>query len=400
MARAEKDKKCDAVVVGGGPSGRIAALALAKSGVTTALVAPQNAPKDERTTALWQKSLDLLKDLGIWTDIAPTAEPLKAMRMIDGSSRLIRAPETVFDSAELGIEEFGYNICNAALNDVLAKACAQETNLTCVDGFAESAAFDNGKAVITTKTGVKVSASLAVAADGRNSLLRQSAGIDVKRWSYPQTALVLNLEHSVPHRGISTEFHTPTGPFTLVPLPGRQSSLVCVETAEVAERLKTMDKALLARELEARAHSILGKFTVVSEPQTFPLSGMTARALVANRLALIGETAHVFPPVGAQGLNLSMRDISDLVETVARTKAKGQDIGSLTALKTFQTKRFSDIRSRTSAVDMLNRSLLTDFLPVQAARSAGMYLAGKFGPLRRVLMREGMEPGTGLRILP
>jgi 2-octaprenyl-6-methoxyphenol hydroxylase len=127
---------------------------------------------------------------------------------------------------------------------------------------------------------------------------------------------------------------------------------------------------------------------------------MTAQSLVANRLALIGETAHVFPPVGAQGLNLSMRDILDLTKTVVRAKQKGQDIGRLESLKPYETKRFSDIRSRTNAVDVLNRSLLTEFLPVQAARSAGMYLAGKIGPFRRLLMREGMAPGTGFQLRP
>ncbi|WP_420415401.1 UbiH/UbiF family hydroxylase [Roseibium sp.] len=400
MARTKKDVFYDAVVVGGGPSGRIAALALARSGLQTALIAPLKAPADERTTALWQKSLDLLKDLGIWEEIELNAEPLKKMRMIDGTERLIRAPETVFNSAELGVEEFGYNIVNSEMNNVLAKACAKEVNLTCVDDFAEDADFSGARATITTKSGQTVKAALAVAADGRNSMLRSAVGIDVKRWSYPQTALVLNLDHTLPHHGVSTEFHTATGPFTLVPLPGRRSSLVCVETQETALRLKTMDKTLLARELEDRARSVLGKFTVISEPQTFPLSGMTAQSVIASRLALIGETAHVFPPVGAQGLNLSMRDISDLVSTVTTAKQKGQDLGSLTALKPYEAKRMSDIRSRTNAVDMLNRSLLTEFLPVQAARSVGMYLAGKIGPFRRLLMREGMAPGTGFQLRP
>jgi 2-octaprenyl-6-methoxyphenol hydroxylase len=157
---------------------------------------------------------------------------------------------------------------------------------------------------------------------------------------------------------------------------------------------------MLARELEDRARSILGKFTVISAPQTFPLSGMTAQSVVAPRLALVGETAHVFPPVGAQGLNLSMRDITDLISTVNIAKHKGLDIGSLEALKPYEAKRMSDIRSRTNAVDMLNRSLLTEFLPVQAARSVGMYLAGKIGPFRRLLMREGMAPGTGFQLRP
>lgn len=400
MALAKEDIFYDVAVVGGGPSGRIAALSLARKGLNTALIAPFEGSLDQRTTALWQKSLGLLKDLGIWEAIKPGAAPLKKMRMIDGSSRLVRAPETVFDSAELGIEEFGFNILNSELNKVLAAACSDEDLVTCIDDYAGTARFGGKCVEIGTKSGAKVTARLAVAADGRNSLLRTEAGIEVKRWSYPQTALVLNLAHSLPHHGISTEFHTPTGPFTLVPLPGQRSSLVCVETAEVAEDLQGMDKIRLALELERRAGSILGKFTVVSDPQTFPLSGMTAESVAAHRLALVGETAHVFPPVGAQGLNLSMRDVSDLVETVSRAHSRGLDIGDLNSLKPYEVKRLSDIRSRTNAVDMLNRSLLTDFLPVQAARSAGMYLAGKIGPFRRLLMREGMAPGSGFQFRP
>ncbi len=163
----------------------------------------------------------------------------------------------------------------------------------------------------------RFSAKLAVAADGRRSTLREAAGIEVKSWSYPQVAVVLNLEHRLPHQQVSTEFHTSTGPFTLVPLPGRQSSLVCVETADGAADLLAMTEEKLEAELERRAHSILGRFKLSTKPQSFPLSGLTATSLVGPRLALVGETAHVFPPIGAQGLNLSLRDIRDLISVVA-----------------------------------------------------------------------------------
>ncbi|MFC6656428.1 FAD-dependent monooxygenase [Roseibium salinum] len=189
-----------------------------------------------------------------------------------------------------------------------------------------------------------------------------------------------------------------TGPFTLVPLPGRQSSLVCVETAEGAQRLLTMSTSELELELERRAHSILGWFKLASKAQSFPLAGLTATRLTADRLALVGETAHVFPPIGAQGLNLSLRDISDLGNVLSKALARNQDIGSSAVLAGYETRRRSDIRSRTNAVDALNRSLLTGFLPVQLARGAGMYFAGKVGPLRRLLMREGMAPGAGFEL--
>ncbi|MDN3719340.1 FAD-dependent monooxygenase [Roseibium salinum] len=185
-----------------------------------------------------------------------------------------------------------------------------------------------------------------------------------------------------------------------MPLPGRQSSLVCVETAEGAQRLLTMSTSELELELERRAHSILGWFKLASKAQSFPLAGLTATRLTADRLALVGETAHVFPPIGAQGLNLSLRDISDLGNVLSKALARNQDIGSSAVLAGYETRRRSDIRSRTNAVDALNRSLLTGFLPVQLARGAGMYFAGKVGPLRRLLMREGMAPGAGFELFP
>lgn len=397
MAQKKQTHLFDIAVVGGGPSGRIAALALAQAGFDCALLAPAAGAADGRTTALWQQSIDLLRETGVWDDIEGAAAPLKKMRMIDGTSRLLRAPEVTFDSAELGMEEFGFNILNSDLNVVLEKKCAAQANLAVFAESAVSVTFHEECAHLVSESGQAITARLAVAADGRNSLLRETASVPVKRWSYPQVAVVLNLEHRLPHQHVSTEFHTETGPFTLVPLPGRKSALVCVVTGEQADQLLTLAQEDLERDLERRAHSILGAFKLASKPQSFPLSGMNAETLVAQRLALIGETAHVFPPIGAQGLNLSLRDILDLRSTLVAARARQADPGAPAVLSTYETRRLGDIRTRTNAVDLLNRSLLTAFLPVQAMRSTGLYLAGKVGPLRRLLMREGMTPGSSFR---
>ncbi|TYC53848.1 UbiH/UbiF family hydroxylase [Rhodobacterales bacterium] len=387
----------DVAVVGGGPAGRIAALTCAHAGYATVLLAPPAPKADGRTTALWEKSIELLQSLGVWDKLEDRSAPLRKMRMVDDTDRLIRAPEVIFDCSEIGLDCFGFNIINDDLNSALEERCAEIDTLTVVPSSLARAEFSDREARLETETGDRFSARLVIAADGRNSLVRDLAGIEVKRWQYPQVAVVLNLEHSLPHRDISTEFHSPTGPFTLVPLPGRRASLVCVETEQGASRLVSMTDEDLAVELERRAHSVLGKFKVISKPQKFPLSGMTAKRLVGERVALIAETAHVFPPIGAQGLNLSMRDISDLAAVLASAKVRQQDIGSQPVLQHYENKRKSDVRERTNAVDVLNRSLLTDFLPVQFARSTGMYLAGRFGPFRRFLMREGLAPKTGIR---
>jgi len=397
MSKSDQSTVQDIIVVGGGPSGRIAAIGLAQLGLSVSLVAPVSTGPDGRTTALWQQSISFLERIGVWEELSQSTAPLSKMRMIDDTGGLIRAPEVVFDSSELELSEFGFNILNDKLNAVLEKKCVSEQTLTVISDHAVSIETSSEHVQIKTASGESQRARLAVAADGRKSLLRDAAGIDVKTWTYPQVAVVLNVEHRLPHNSISTEFHTKTGPFTLVPLPGNMSSIVCVETAEGAASLCAMTPKALAVELERRAHSILGEFKLASDVKSFPLSGMNASRLVGERIALIGEAAHVFPPIGAQGLNLSLRDIMDLTAVVEGARLRNTDPGDRAMLQHYEKKRTRDITTRTNAVDILNRSLLTPFLPVQAARGLGLYVVDKIAPLRRFLMREGMEPASGFR---
>lgn len=227
--------------------------------------------------------------------------------------------------------------------------------------------------------------------------MREAAGIGIRTWAYPQTAVVLNFAHSLPHGNTSTEFHTETGPFTQVPLPGNRSSLVWVVRPEEAERLLALPPEALGEKIEARMQSMLGKVTVEDGVQTWPLSSLVADRFGKGRIALIGEAAHAFPPIGAQGLNLSLRDIITLTEILGtvRERPVPADAGDR-----FDRRRRMDVLSRTYSVDLLNRSLLSGFLPVQMARAAGLHLISGFAPLRNLLMREGVEPGRGLRALP
>ncbi|NBN62180.1 UbiH/UbiF family hydroxylase [Microvirga tunisiensis] len=385
----------DAAVIGAGPSGLTAAILLARRGLKTVLIAPAINATDGRTTALLQASVALLDEIGVWPALAPKAAALAHMRLIDDTGRLIRAPEITFDASELKLEAFGYNVLNRELNVVLEQAALAEPGLTWVKERVQAVEPAEDRVTIRLETGDTVTARLAVGADGRQSRVRAAAGIEVRQWSYPQHALVLNLEHDRPHQSISTEFHTPTGPFTLVPLPGRMSSLVCVVSPETAQHLLSYTDEALALELERRAHSILGRFRLASSRQVFPLSGMIAHQVAARRCALVGEAAHVFPPIGAQGLNLGLRDVADLGSILQAALARGDDIGSPQTLARYEAARKVDISTRTTAVDLLNRSLLSDLLPVQAARSLGLYAAGRIGPLRRLLMREGITPMAG-----
>ncbi|MBB3410492.1 2-octaprenyl-6-methoxyphenol hydroxylase [Rhizobium sp. BK316] len=389
--------KFEVAVIGGGLAGMIAAVALARGGRNVALVAPPSPKEDRRTTALMDQSIRFLDRLTLWEKLRPAAAPLASMRIIDGTNRLLRAPTTSFRSAEVGLEAFGYNFPNKALMDVLEAAVAAEGNITRFTVMAETIGIASEAVTIKLSDGEEISADFVIGADGRKSKLRETAGIDVRTWSYPQSAMVLNFAHTLPHQNISTEFHTEHGPFTQVPLPGNRSSLVWVQNPSDATARIELSLAELGNVVEERMQSILGKVTVEEGVQIWPLSGMMAHRFGKGRIAPIGEAAHVFPPIGAQGLNLSLRDIMALTDLLcARAELPiPSDAGSR-----FDRKRRVDIMTRTASVDLLNRSLLSGFLPVQMLRAAGLHILSAIPPLRNIVMREGIEPGRGFRDIP
>jgi 2-octaprenyl-6-methoxyphenol hydroxylase len=381
----------EVAVVGGGPAGLVSAIALAASGVETLLIAPA-AEDDHRTTALLASSVTALATLGVWQACREHAAPLAAIRIVDDSRRLLRAPEVGFTAAEIGLDAFGHNIENHHLVSALS-ARAAALKLSRISAAALAIASDGDGVTIKLPEGV-ARVRLAIGADGRRSLCRAAAGIGTDRHAYPQTALTLNLAHDRPHQDTSTEFHTESGPFTLVPLPGRRSSLVCVLEPVQAAALAAMSDADLAEEIERRAHSLLGKMRVEDGRGMFALAVETAHSFARRRIALVGESAHVVPPIGAQGLNLGLRDAATLAELVADACRQNVDVGSPSVLARYDAQRRADVTGRTIAIDLLNRSLLTDFIPAQAARGLSLYLVDRIGPLRRALMREGVAPAA------
>jgi len=384
-------------VIGGGPAGLMAALALAHFGVPTVLVAPRPDRIDNRTTALMAPSVKALEALGVWSPCRTYAAPLRVMRIADDTGRLWRAPEMRFEAAEIGLEAFAWNIENTHLVAALWGRVATMPSLTHVAIAAQSISIDAAKVTFTLADGTMLGCQLAVGADGRNSICRTAAGIVLDSRAYPQTALTFTLAHTRPHHDISTEFHTAQGPFTLVPLPGARSSLVCVVAPDEAERLSALAGAALDTEIERRCHSILGKTRVEPGHGTFAMSVATARKFAAVRIALVGEAAHLFPPIGAQGLNLGLRDAVTIAEIAGDIHRRGGDIGNATT--EYDRRRRPDIASRTLAVDLLNRSLLSDFLAVQGLRGLGLYALDRIGALRRAAMREGVAPRTGMPAL-
>ena len=381
----------EVAVIGGGPAGLVSAIALKTAGVDTILIAPRAEP-DHRTTALLSNSVTALQTLGAWQACLPHAAPLKRLRIVDDTKRLFRAPEVSFDAAEIGLEAFGYNIENRYLLAAL-EARAAELKLPRI--AAPALAIKPDAAGVTVEyAGGEARVRLVVGADGARSLARVAAGIATRRRTYPQTALTLNLGHARPHDDTSTEFHTESGPFTLVPLPGRRSSLVCVLDKSNAAKLLAEPDAALAAEIERRAHSLLGTMRVEGGRGVFPLAIETADAFARRRIALVGEAAHVVPPIGAQGLNLGLRDGATIAEIVADARRENLDVGAPDVLARYDRQRRADVTSRTIAVDLLNRSLLTDFFPAHGARGLSLYLVDRIGPLRRALMREGVAPAA------
>jgi 2-octaprenyl-6-methoxyphenol hydroxylase len=388
----------EVAVVGGGPAGLTAAIALASAGIETALIA-KVPPTDNRTTALLSGSVAGLEALDVWPLCREQSAALTAIRMIDDTARLLRAPEVIFDAAEIGLEAFGYNIENRHLMAALDARASQLAQLRQVNAAVTAVDPDEEAVTLRLADDSTIIARLVIGADGRRSLCRAAAGIETDHRSYPQSALTLNLDHARPHNGISTEFHTETGPFTLVPLPGLRSSLVCVVDPAEVEQLGALDAPALSAEIERRAHSMLGKVAVEDGRGVFPLATETAQSFGRSRIALVGEAAHVIPPIGAQGLNLGLRDAATIGELAVEARRSGSDVGAPELLDQYDRRRRADVTSRAFAVDALNRSLLSDFLPVQGARGFGLYLLDKIGPLRRAVMREGVEPAAQPRLM-
>jgi 2-octaprenyl-6-methoxyphenol hydroxylase len=391
---------CDVFVVGAGLAGLTAAIGFARAGFSVVSCGATDRLGQGRTVTLLGRSIDFLEGLDVWRDVGPLAAPLRSLRIIDDTGALFPPRPIEFHADEIGLDAFGWNIENAALADALATAAAAPPNLRRIESKVASFDFAPEGARVRLADGRRFSARLVVGADGRGSPARKAAGIDVRTHLYPQSALTVFLAHTRPHEDYSTEFHTRQGPFTLVPLPATpsarlRSSLVWVMSHAEAARRGALDDDALAGEIEAQARSLLGAMRIEGARGVFPMVRQIVTRLVATRLALVGDAAHAFPPIGAQGLNLGLRDVKGLVEAAREAEGEGDDIGGAAALERFSRSRGLDIATRTGAVDGLNRSLLAHFGPLDAARGLGLAALGAIGPLRRLVMREGVAPTLG-----
>ncbi len=372
-------KHHDIIIVGAGAVGLAAGIGFAQAGCSVAVIGTDTLRRDGRTVALMESSLKILDSLGLRSTVEHHGTPLVDLAIIDDTRRLFRAPPVTFRAREIGLDAFGTNIEATPLVELIAAHADEAPRLTRYRQAAQSVT----RGAVTLDDGTTLFCDLLIGADGRNSMVRKAAGIPTREWRYEQTAITAIFAHDKPHRETSTEFHTAEGPFTLVPMQGQRSSLVWLCKPERAEQLMALDDLAFAHAVEQQAHSMLGGMRLDGPRGAVPMGGVSVQDVAQDGMALAGEAAHVFPPIGAQGLNLGLRDVSDLLDSFTHDRSE-------VAAARYRKSRLSDIAFRTHAVDALNRSLLAGFLPVDAARAFGLTMLGSIGPLRRFVMRQGL----------
>jgi len=390
----------DIFISGGGIAGLTAAAAFAHQGLSVVLVDPSTPPKaigtkgsDLRSTAFLAPAQDLLENIGLWSALADHAEPLKTLRVIDCQGHPPE-PRTdrAFQSTDLGATSFGWNLPNWLTRKVLTETLAKAENvdLRLGDGFARLVTRE-GEAIVTLASGDQVRARLAIAADGRSSPLREAAGIACKTTRYGQKALAFIVSHDAAHHNVSTELYLSGGAFTTVPLPNHEekhcSAIVWMNDGAEAVRLQALDDEAFAQAATQRSCSVLGEMKLLSPRNVWPIVTQEAERLTSQRVALIAEAAHVLPPIGAQGLNTSLRDVAILSELAAADKGL---IGTREFLSEYAKARSRDIHLRAQFIDLYNRICRSDMSKLQDLRSAGLKLVHDVAPLRRTIMTAGM----------
>ena len=389
----------DIFISGAGIAGLAAAIGLARAGFRVTLADPAPPPvetddgADLRSTAFLAPARALLEEAGLWARLASHATPLETLRVIDlsGEPPEIRT-ERAFRSADLNEPAFGWNLPNWLTRQVLAEAAADTPGLTLKfgAGFARLLTRE-AEALVTLTDGSRLSARLALAADGRASPLREAAGIEVRTTRYGQKALAFAVTHPEPHGNVSTELYHAGGAFVLVPLPDHDgqpaSAVVWMQEGAEALRLAALDDIAFGAAASDRSAHVLGPLTAVTPRRVWPVVTQRATRLTAERTALIAEAAHVLPPIGAQGLNTSLHDVRALIDLAREAP---DTLGTRAFLDRYARAREADIRARARVIDLYNRICRSDAPPLQALRSAGLKLVHDLPPLRQGVMRAGM----------
>lgn len=388
----------DILISGGGVAGLTAAAAFGAAGFRIVIVDP--APpvttrdaegSDLRSTTFLAPSLAVLQAAGLWDRLAPFASALQTMRIVDaggapGEARHIHD----FAAADLGQPAFGWNLPNWLIRREMAARLADLQNVTFLPGVAtQSVLTREAEALVTLTDGTSWRTALLIGADGRASMVREAAGIAVETTRYGQKALAFAITHDAPHQRVSTEIHRSGGPFTLVPLQdhlGRNcSAVVWMERGPQALQLSTLPVPEFEAAMTERSCGLLGPLTLASRRTLWPIISQIAARFSGQRTALIAEAAHVVPPIGAQGLNMSLADIALLLEL-----AQSPPLGGPEMLTRYHQRRWPEARARLTGIDALNRAAMAGAPPLRDLRAAALAALHGVAPVRKAVMRLGL----------
>lgn len=390
----------DILISGGGVAGLTAAAAFGSAGFSVICVDPtapvtsaEAAGADLRTTAFLHPSIPVLEAADLWSRLEPFAAPLQIMRIVDAGGptaepRIIKD----FDAADISDQPFGWNLPNWLLRREMVARLAELPNVSFRPGIATTRLLTRqSEALITLSDGTSVAARLAIAADGRNSTLREALGIPVKTLRYGQKALAFAVTHPTPHQNVSTEIHRSGGPFTLVPLPDRDglpcSAVVWMETGPEVARLAALPVPEFEAAMNARSCHILGPLTLASRRSVWPIISQIAARMSGERTALMAEAAHVIPPIGAQGLNMSLADLRVLLDLATTNPGT---LGDAKMLDAYHRTRHLEVEARVTGIDALNRASMMGAPLLRDLRATALNALYSMAPLRKTLMRAGL----------
>ncbi|MEM8537285.1 MAG: UbiH/UbiF family hydroxylase [Pseudomonadota bacterium] len=391
---------CDIVVSGGGVAGLSAAAMFGAAGFRVVCVDP--APPvierdadgaDLRTTAILQPAQALLEKTGLWAFFEKHASPLQVMRIVDAGGPLAEARVIKdFDAEEISQKPFGWNVPNWLLRKGFLDFISTLKTVDFRPGTSTVSLFTREQeARVGLSDRTRLRCRLVVAADGRTSFIRQAAGVSVRTTRYGQKALSFAVTHADPHNNVSTEIHRTGGPFTLVPLPDYQaqpsSAVVWMECGSEAQRLAGLDETAFEQELNARSCGLYGPLKLASRRSIWPIISQLAERMWSERVALVAEAAHVVPPIGAQGLNMSLADIGTLLDL---SDAGGDRLGSREMLMAYNRRRLPEISARVAGIDLLNRTSMAQTPGLRDARAMGINALYALPAVRKTLMQMGL----------
>lgn len=390
-------KHTDIVIAGGGVAGLTAAAAFGTAGFNVIIVDPtppvtvgDQEGSDLRTTAFLQPAQRFLEAAGLWPKLAPFAAPLQVMRIVDiGTGDPVTRD---FNAADISDQPFGWNLPNWLLRREMVARLAELPNVDFRPGVGfQSMLARTTEAIVTFSDSTQAAAKLVIGADGRNSAVCQAAGITAKTMRYGQKALTFAVTHEAPHENISTEIHRAGGPFTLVPLPDHEgrhcSAVVWMERGAEVNRLSALSEAEFEAAALDRSGGLYGPLKLVTRRGVWPIISQIADQITAPRTALVAEAAHVMPPIGAQGLNMSLRDLSCLLDLAM---AQTDQLGAPAMLDAYARKRHPDIKLRITGIDALNRASMAGNPLAQSLRTKGIEALYGVAPVRRTLMQMGL----------